>query len=161
MIEYRTGDLLAQTDLDILTAVDNCFCTMGSGIARSIREKWPQVYVENKKTQSGDRNKLGSLLVSPIVLDNGRRAIYAGVFGQFSFGSEGRYVDYEAVYQGFEAIRDMARERSANGEYTVIGLPYKMGCDRAGGDFRIIETMLRVLFENESNVKIVICSLLP
>lgn len=30
--------------------------------------------------------------------------------------------------------------------HKIIGVPYKMACDRAGGDWRIVEAMLNVIF---------------
>jgi hypothetical protein len=38
----------------------------------------------------------------------------------------------------------------------TIGVPYKMGCDRAGGDWHIVEAMLQSVFvSNGYNVLVV------
>jgi hypothetical protein len=42
----------------------------------------------------------------------------------------------------------------------TLGVPYKMACDRAGGDWRIIETMLNVIFEN-SGIDILVVEYAP
>jgi hypothetical protein len=31
----------------------------------------------------------------------------------------------------------------------ILGVPYKMACDRAGGDWRVVNAMLETLFEPE------------
>jgi hypothetical protein len=34
-------------------------------------------------------------------------------------------------------------------QQNILGVPYKMACDRAGGDWRIVNSMLESLFEPE------------
>lgn len=57
------GDLLkmaAEGDFDVIVHGCNCFCQMGAGIARPIRQKFPQAYIEDRKTVRGDVSKLGT-----------------------------------------------------------------------------------------------------
>lgn len=44
IVEYRTGDLLAQPDLDAIAHGVNCKGAMGAGIAKVIRNRWPGLY---------------------------------------------------------------------------------------------------------------------
>jgi len=44
MIEERTGDLFAQTDLKALAHGCNCAGAMGKGIAVGFKERYPQMY---------------------------------------------------------------------------------------------------------------------
>ena len=61
-LTHRFGDILdlaQQGDFDIIVHGCNCFCTMGAGLAKSIRQRYPQAYEEDRKTESGDILKLG------------------------------------------------------------------------------------------------------
>ncbi len=63
MIKYVKGDLLAlaeQGEFDAIVHGCNCFCTMGSGIARQIREEYPDAWEADSRTMSGDIFKLGN-----------------------------------------------------------------------------------------------------
>lgn len=53
-------DLAEAGEFDIIVQGCNCFCTMGSGIAREIRERYPQTYMADLSTKQGDYNKLGN-----------------------------------------------------------------------------------------------------
>jgi O-acetyl-ADP-ribose deacetylase (regulator of RNase III) len=64
IIKVITGDLLdlaEQGQFDVIVQGCNCQCTMGSGIARQIRDRYPTAYSEDLKTIPGDYNKLGTI----------------------------------------------------------------------------------------------------
>ena len=57
------GDLLAMgkaNEFDIIVQGCNCFNTMGGGIAREIRERYPMAATVDNETLKGDYNKLGN-----------------------------------------------------------------------------------------------------
>lgn len=128
----------------------NCFCTMGSGIAKPIREKFPAVYDADCSTKEGDKEKLGQVSFA-IVTDS---KVVFNLYGQFRYGRERRHTNYEAVYSGLERVR----EACIAGGIKLVLIPYKMSSNQAGGDWRIVETMIRVVFEN-SPVDVKICNL--
>jgi O-acetyl-ADP-ribose deacetylase (regulator of RNase III) len=58
-----TGDLIAMAkngEFDIIVHGCNCWNVMGSGIAKQIRQAFPDAWSADKETLAGDRNKLGS-----------------------------------------------------------------------------------------------------
>lgn len=62
-LKHSSGDLLAQAKkgkYDVIVQGCNCFCTMGSGIAKQIREQYSGAYEADKATAAGDRTKLGT-----------------------------------------------------------------------------------------------------
>jgi O-acetyl-ADP-ribose deacetylase (regulator of RNase III) len=118
----------------------NCFCTMNSGIAKEIRDKFPTAYSADCSTTAGDKNKLGTASFG-IVDDN---KLIFNTYLQFRYGHGKRYADYEAVYAGLTKVREACE---ASGIKTVL-IPYKMASDRAGGDWRIVETMIRVVSQH-------------
>jgi O-acetyl-ADP-ribose deacetylase (regulator of RNase III) len=130
----------------------NCMCTMGSGIARAIREKYPSAYEADCETKAGDKEKLGGVTYANI---KGTSRYIFNIYGQYDFGTSKRQLNYEAMYTGLQITRDYMKHIYG---IPVLLIPYKMGCDRAGGDFRIVNTMLNVLFE-DGFADVIICKL--
>lgn len=53
-------DLAEAGEFDIVVQGCNCFNTMGGGIAREIRQRYPEVAKVDAETERGDYNKLGN-----------------------------------------------------------------------------------------------------
>ncbi len=151
-VEYYNGDIF-EAPIDILIHQANCQNTMGSGIAKDIRARFPEVYEADCKTIKGDRNKLGTASFCCIRRPDTRIKVVYNMYGQYYYGRDRRYTDYEAYYNGLEYIKDYIM-RSGKEKMTV-GIPYKMGCNLAGGDWNICETMIRSVFNND--IKVLIC----
>jgi O-acetyl-ADP-ribose deacetylase (regulator of RNase III) len=64
------GDLLQLAndgEFDVIIHGCNCFCTMGAGIAKSIKQRYPQAFVVDQTTTiPGDKSKLGTYTVATI-----------------------------------------------------------------------------------------------
>lgn len=63
MLKHTKGNLLDLAEageFDVVVQGCNCFNTMGGGIAREIRERYPQVAQVDQETERGDYNKLGN-----------------------------------------------------------------------------------------------------
>jgi O-acetyl-ADP-ribose deacetylase (regulator of RNase III) len=56
-------DLAEAGEFDIVVQGCNCFNTMGGGIAREIRERYPEVADVDQHTERGDYTKLGNWTV--------------------------------------------------------------------------------------------------
>lgn len=57
------GDLLRLArngEFDVIVQGCNCYCRMGSGLAKQIRSEYPEAYTADCTTTPGDRNKLGT-----------------------------------------------------------------------------------------------------
>lgn len=131
----------------------NCFNTMGSGIARQIRERYPEAYEADCKTKSGDYSKLGTF--SWVKTNDGKFLIY-NCYSQFRYGREQRHTNYEAVYNGLSQIEQHA---SQNG-LTSLSLPHKMGCMLGGGSWHIVNAIIEEIFL-ENNIDLYICRYEP
>ncbi len=127
-------------DTDAILHGCNCFHTMGGGIARQIKEKYPHAYMADCATQEGSYEKMGnfSFAIAP-----DKKIIY-NCYTQFRFGTDRRHTDYEAVFRSLSAVKVHAESKSLK----RIALPYKMCCVLGGGDWRIVETMITCVFEN-------------
>jgi O-acetyl-ADP-ribose deacetylase (regulator of RNase III) len=53
-------DLAEQGKFDIIVQGCNCYCIMGAGIAKQIKERYPAAYDADQKTIAGDYTKLGN-----------------------------------------------------------------------------------------------------
>ena len=103
----------------------NCFCSMGAGIARTIREIFPEAYLADQATTSGDKEKLGTYTSA---LSKGITIINA--YTQYDCTGY-RPVDYSAIKRVFIALnRDLSPDK-------MVGIPL-IGAGLAGGDWSII-----------------------
>lgn len=143
MIRVINGDLL-EADSTFICHQVNCQGVMGSGVAKAIRDKYPEVYNEYKSFCN--RHK-GDLLgrVQYVTTATGRAVV--NIFAQENFGYDGKcYTDYEALRHCLEALRDKADTSEE------IAFPYLMGCHRGGGDWNTVYSMMEEIFENHSVV---------
>lgn len=132
-IVYKKGDVLNSGERVIVHGC-NCFNTMGSGLARQIREQYPKAYIVDQKTLRGDKSKLGTFtyaicgdkLADPIFVVN--------AYTQYRYGRDKVYVDYDALEKVFTKICDLF-------PHEVIALP-KIGCGLAGGDWDEVSEIL-------------------
>ena len=131
----------------------NCQNTMGSGIAKEIRARYPEAYEVDCKTIAGDYKKLGTF--SSVKTNDGKFVIY-NCYSQYRYGREKRHTNYEAVYTGLSSIEQNARELGL----TTLSLPYNMGCNLGGGNFHIVNAIIEVIFK-DSPIDLYICRYTP
>jgi O-acetyl-ADP-ribose deacetylase (regulator of RNase III) len=74
----------------------NCQCAMGAGIAKAIKQAFPEAYKADKATAKGSRTKLGTLSIATIELGNREITIVNG-YTQFHWRGSGVLVDYAAL----------------------------------------------------------------
>lgn len=124
----------------------NCQGVMGGGLALSIRNKWPHVYEKYKNfCKRADYWPMDLLGMAESVEINDKLIVY-NIFGQFDFGGGGeRHTDYCALNNAFHHIKEI--ESAANTKLDIY-FPYLMGCDRGGGDWRIVSKMIEHYFPN-------------
>lgn len=142
MIHIVEGDLFT-TNAEVICHQVNCYGVMGSGVARQVKEKYPEVYLQYKTLCNSLENKeilLGYTQVIK-VSDKPFRCI-ANIFGQLGYGYSRRYTNYEAVYHGFERLNFMYDDNVS------FAFPYNFGCGRGGADWNIILKMMEVVFKN-------------
>ncbi len=152
MISIYTGSVF-EAPVQAVMHQANCFHTMGSGIAKTIRELYPEAYEADLQTAKGDKEKLGSF--SAALIRREREFYIVNLYSQFGFSSEDyRDTDYNAMADGLEAVHSFCMEK----DIKTIGVPYKMGSDRGGGDWTIVEAILKSVF-SASDIELVIAKL--
>jgi O-acetyl-ADP-ribose deacetylase (regulator of RNase III) len=138
MIKYVNGDLIKLAKdgyFDLIAHGCNCFNTMNSGIAKQIREEWPQVYLRDAETIKGDKNKLGTYTGHFVYRPQNLTAFWVlNLYTQYTYGTNKVQVDYNAIRNCMVRIRQ-------NFLCYRVGFP-KIGCGLAGGDWSIIEKIM-------------------
>ena len=122
-------DLAESGQFDIVVQGCNCFCAMGGGIAREIRERYPHIAEVDAQTTLGDYNKLGNW-TSGVVTSTDHRFIIINAYTQYNMSTGDDVFEYAA----FELI--LQKLVKAYGSMK-IGLPY-IGMGLARGDKNII-----------------------
>jgi O-acetyl-ADP-ribose deacetylase (regulator of RNase III) len=156
-ITILEGDLLNQKT-DVIAHQVNCWGVMEAGVARQIKDKYPEVY-EGYKDFCHDEPKrveisradclLGKCMV--IIPDDGSPAV-ANLFGQDRCDGYERMTNYNAVYDSLVCLRETMEYRN----WKSVSFPYGMSCGLEGGSWNIIYTMICDVFENSDiEVKIV------
>ena len=145
-MKHTKGDLLSyynNSDVDVILHVANCQRIMGSGIALQIKNMFPEVFDVYVNCQP-DKNQLELGTISYIHNEVTGGYIF-NLHAQHLYGSGTRFLNYEALYNALEQVRDVLISNDFRGN---IGVPKNMGAFRAGGDWRIIEKMLECVFED-------------
>ena len=134
MLKYETGNLVTDT-YPLFCHQVNCKGKMGAGIAKQIRNEYPEIYHEYKHLCDNGEAKLGEVL--PVETSDGR--ICFNMFAQYSYGYDGCYTDYDA----FKKCLDSISKFMANHMMKLpVAFPCYIGCGHAGGDWRKILALL-------------------
>ncbi|MCP4114680.1 MAG: phosphatase [Desulfobacteraceae bacterium] len=130
------GDLIKLAmdgEFDVIIHGCNCFCTMGAGIAKTVKTQFPEAYEADLATKEGDRSKLGSFSHAEVVRD-GHAVTIVNAYTQFHYSGPGVIVDYGAIRAVFERIKSRFSGKR-------IGYPL-IGAGLAGGDWRVISGII-------------------
>ena len=149
-VHFVKGDML-EANLDYYCHQVNCQARMGSGIAKSIKTKWHQVYDEYMKKCRDREDEVYHMCggmengidwsetllgdIQLISVENNKTVI--NIFGQQYYGYDGkRYTSYD----GFWSCLGKIREEVPHG--SKIGFPDHIGCGLGGANWDVILTMI-------------------
>lgn len=140
-----TGNLIALAEdgeFDVIVHGCNCFCTMGAGIAKSIKSHFPAAYKADSKTEKGAKSKLGTISYATIGLSKGN-LIVVNAYTQYNWRGTGKKVDYVAVRSVFKEIKE---------KFTGLRIGYPaIGAGLAGGDWNIISSIINEELDQEKH----------
>lgn len=117
---------------------------MNSGIAKQIRAKWPQVYDGYLAWFDAFKDMPGAIMGSVNFVDVAEGLTVANCFGQYYYGTEYRQTDYPSLFCCLDIVC-----REANRDGVAIHLP-KIGCGLAGGDWAIVEQLLKIAHDTNN-----------
>lgn len=140
MIKIVNGNLLDSSAKYICHQV-NCQGVMGSGVAKQIREKYPQVFEKYKALCDQYAGRRGELLGQIQGIRVNENTAVINIFGQFDYGrSKSVYTDISALKSGCKEIADHVKIGS------TIAMPYRIGCGLGNGDWGAVLDMLTEVF---------------
>jgi len=124
----------------------NCF-VMGSGVAKAIIDKYPIVLTQfNRMVKRRDRENW-KLLGDICPVSVGENLISVGLFGQYDYGTDYRRTEYGSFAEALKTFRERyIYSHDYISDYNIgempVYMPYKIGCDRGGGDWNIIQQIV-------------------
>ena len=164
-LEHIDGDIFRVPGIQVIGHQANCQNTFGSGIAKTIKELYPEAYAADTELAKTGGNVLGVYSKADIDLINGvknRRGtslcrIY-NLYGQ-NLGTDyskrwDRKTDYEALYSALEGMAFDLKETEEQRmmfdfcREPVVAFPHLMGSHRGGGSWDIVERLIEVSFDN-------------
>lgn len=122
------GDLLnlaRNGEFNVIIHGCNCYCRMGSGLAKQIRSEYPEAYDADCKTVPGDKSKLGTY--TQVQTKDGFTIINA--YTQYRYNRAGETTDV-FEYDAFDRILNMLANEFPDSRF---GFPL-IGTGLAGGD---------------------------
>lgn len=133
MIRYIKGDLF-ETDAPIIVHGCNCQGVMCSGVAKQVKEKYPEAYNVYKETETDIGLELGD---AHLIETNGK--IFINLLTQEFYGRDENtvYVDYDAVWSALKLIPTLLEEYG----FKTIAMP-KIGCGLGNGDWNIVSKII-------------------
>lgn len=151
MREYEliNGNLL-DAKADFICHQVNCQGKMGSGVAKAVRERYPNVYEQYKLFC--DINRIEQLLgfsqYVKVSDDADKQPYYViNMFAQANYGYDGKqYTSLEAFKKCLESINSHCIG------YTVA-FPWKIACCRGGADWNVVLPMILETLTNVREIK--------
>lgn len=116
----------------------NCQGVMGSGIAKAVRQRWPNVYEAYlgrvQARRSAGRSPLGEIQAVPV----GPSLLVVNMFCQDDYNRPGRpeqrHTNYGAIARAFSALERM--------DTLPAYVPWLFGSDRGGADWSIVQEII-------------------
>lgn len=128
-IKYRRGNVL-ESDIRHIVHGCNCRGVMGSGVARAIRDAYPQAYNDYLQEHNSNGLMLGNIIIS--VQDDG--TVIYNALTQQRYGRDAvRYVSYWAIAEAFSKLESFGVE--------AIAMP-RIGAGLGGGDWQVISAII-------------------
>ena len=124
MLQHKKGNLLDLAEageFDVVVQGCNCFNTMGGGIAREIRERYPMAALVDYGTLKGDYDKLGNYTSAFT-----GKFLIANAYTQYNMSTGEDVFEYTAFALICQKLIHSYGDKR-------IGLPY-IGMGLAGGD---------------------------
>lgn len=149
MINTIEGDI-TQSDKDIIVQQVNCRGVMGSGLAKTLMGRYPNVRKEYQTFRKKQLRKVGTdegLLGMVNYVDVYDGKIIANIFGQVDFrkgeSDKSVYTREDALLDGIRAIKEKGEALGLS-----IAIPTYIGCGLAGGDWEGIKPAIEEIFKD-------------
>jgi O-acetyl-ADP-ribose deacetylase (regulator of RNase III) len=148
-VQQITGDLIdlaLRGHFDVIVHGCNCYHAMGAGIARTIKQVFPEAYAADRHTPAGPA-KLGTFSCAR-VQRGAYKLVIVNAYTQVRWGRDGVLVNYDAVARCMVAVR---------GEFKGLRIGYPLiGAGLAGGDWARIQPLIDAALAGECHTLVVL-----
>ena len=133
------------SDADIICHQVNCRSVMGSGVAKEVRERYPEVYYAYlDRCYNAITNHNHTLLGTAQFVKVSDNRCIVNCFAQDNYGYDGKqYTDLAALQHAFATVATKARSKGFK-----VAMPYKIGCCRGGADWDTVKKIIDVTFQD-------------
>ena len=158
MVTYHSGNIL-DSGADLICHQVNCQGAMNSGVAKAIRQKWPQVYTEYRNAardlsseefcdeELSWMHMMGH--IQTVFLADKETMGVINMFAQAGYGYDGRrYTSYDAFWSCLGEIKKYIKPGMR------IAFPARIGCVRGGANWNVIFAMIEEVLGDDYNVEI-------
>ncbi|WP_312117643.1 macro domain-containing protein [Brevibacillus reuszeri] len=136
------GDLLTASE-DIIGHQVNCKGVMGSGVAKLIKEKYPEAFTVYKEICNETVDKQELLGICQLI-ECAEGKTVANLFGQLKYGrGKEQYTDYAALEKALNELKNRATKTNSS-----IALPFNIGCGLANGSWDVVSKMIEEIYSD-------------
>lgn len=152
-METIEGDLIQLAlagKFDVIIHGCNCFHTMGAGIAKTIKQTFPEAYEADLQTPKGVMSKLGQISCAPVIRGDSHSQLSLTIvngYTQFDYHGSGVKADYEAIRSVMRLVKQQFTGKR-------IGYP-QIGAGLARGDWPAIEGIINEELSGENHTLVV------
>ena len=156
MIKYVDCDIF-DMNVDIIGHQVNLHGIMSGGIAREIKERFPDVYEEYREICLSESGLLGKMHLTYAYVGGYMESelMIANLFGQDESVGQRVLTNYSALASSLELLHQWASMLDKK----TIALPYGLGCGIAGGDWNIVSKIIEDEFGDDEEILCYICRL--
>lgn len=144
VILHIDGNILEARE-NIIAHSCNCKGAMRSGVAKTLRDAYPRIYTVYRgywEHFKDNKDLLGDVILVPVINKHGERQIIANMYTQLDYGYDGKlYTSYDAMEEAFTYLNVVCRDNNQ-----TLAMPYKIGCDRGGGDWATVYGIIDRIF---------------
>lgn len=137
-MEIVSGNLF-DSDSEVMVHQTNCIGLMGSGVAKEVTQRFPEVHEQYKKLC---KDKKPQDLLGTVQFIKQGNIYIANLFGQLEVNSTwyigGQVTDYSALISGFSEVRKFMEKNGLK----RLGIPYLLGCCRGGGKWETVSKII-------------------
>lgn len=132
------------SDADIICHQVNCQGVMGSGVAKEVRERYPEVYrAYLDRWYNAATNHNHTLLGTAQFVKVSEDRCIVNCFAQDTYGyDERQYTDLAALQHALSTVAIKAKSKGLK-----VAMPYKIGCCRGGADWDTVKKIIDTTFQ--------------
>jgi len=138
-MQVKQGCIVENVKKGFILQQVNCKGVMNSGVAKVIREAYPEVYTTYKNRFGFRSIPLGEFQVIEVQPD----LYVVNLFGQLTYGRTGQHTDYRALDRALAGFSDWLFQYRLNTEDGCDSIHHPLiGAGLGGGDWNKIKTLI-------------------